>query len=351
MGEVLDGSVSLPRPPHERKCYRMPENLKQLTPVDLSEVWETESQHFTPWLAKEENLMLLGETLGMELEFEAQEINVGGFRADLRCKNTVDDSWVIIENQLEATDHRHVGQLLTYAAGLDAHTVSWIAKTFRQEYRAMLDWQNRITDERYRFFGVEVKVWQIEDSARAVQFDVVSSPNDWSRGVSRNTRRAANQELSERHQKQMRYWTGLHKYMVDAGSSVNFSSPKPSRYLLIGVGRTNFSLMVWQASSRNEIGIWLTISGNDAQAYLYLLEEEKAEIHAEMGEELQWVELSENQRNRICLHKGDTDPLDENDWPQQFEWFTTKLERFNQVFRERIRGLDAADWIPADDDP
>ena len=171
----------------------MCQNLKQLTPVDLSEVWETEPQHFTPWLAQEENLTLLGETLGIDLELEAQEVNVGGFRADLRCKNTVDDSWVLIENQLEATDHRHVGQLLTYAAGLDAHTVIWIAKTFRQEYRAMLDWQNRITDERYRFFGIEVKVWQIEDSARAVQFDVVSSPNDWSRGVSRDTRRAANQ--------------------------------------------------------------------------------------------------------------------------------------------------------------
>ena len=68
---------------------------------------------------------------------------------------------VLIENQLEATDHRHLGQLLTYAAGLDAATVIWIAKTFRSEHAAMLDWQNRITDERYRFFGIEIKVWQI----------------------------------------------------------------------------------------------------------------------------------------------------------------------------------------------
>ena len=169
----------------------MCQNLKQLTPVDLNEVWETEPHHFTPWLAQEENLTLLGKTLGMELELEAQEMNVGDFRADLLCKNTEDDSWVLIENQLEQTDHKHVGQLLTYAAGLDASTVIWIAKTFRSEHCAMLDWQNRITDERYRFFGVEMKVWQIEDSARAVQFDVVSSPNNWTRGVSRDTQRAA----------------------------------------------------------------------------------------------------------------------------------------------------------------
>ena len=325
----------------------MCQNLKQLTPVDLSEVWETEPQHFTPWLAQEENLTLLGKALDMELELEAQEKNVGGFRTDLLCKDTVDDSWVVIENQLETTDHRHVGQLLTYAAGLDAHTVIWIAKTFRQEYRAMLEWQNRITDERYRFFGVEVKVWQIEDSARAVQFDVVSSPNDWSR----DTRRAANQELSETEQRQIRYWTGLREYMVDNGSSVNCPSPRPSRYLQSSIGRTNFGLMVWQASSRNEIGIWLYISGDNAEAYFRLLEEQREDIHTEMDETLEWVELSGNQRNRICLHKSDTDPLDENDWSHQYEWFTATLERFNDVFRERIRRLDADDWIPEEDAP
>lgn len=143
-----------------------------------------QEQHFTPWLAQEENLTLLGKALGIELELEAQEVEIGGFRADLLCKNTADDSWVIIENQLDPTNHNHMGQLLTYAARLDASTVIWIAKTFRHEHREMLDWQNRITDERYRFFGVEMKVWQVEDSPRAIQFDVVSSPNDWVRGVS-----------------------------------------------------------------------------------------------------------------------------------------------------------------------
>ena len=329
----------------------MCQNLKQLTPVDLSKVWETEPQHFTPWLAKEENLTLLGETLGMELELDAQEINVGGFRADLRCKNTVDDSWVIIENQLEATDHRHVGQLLTYAAGLDAHTVIWIAKTFRQEYRAMLDWQNRITDERYRFFGIEVKVWQIEDSARAVQFDVVSSPNDWSRGVSRDTRRAANQELSETEQRQMRYWTGLGEYMVEKGSSVNCPAPTTRSYLRFSIGRTNFFIRAWLVSSSKEIRIWLYVQGDNAKAHYHLLKEQQKAIHNEFGETLEWYELPENESSRISLNKGDTDPLDENDWPHQYEWFTAKLERFNQVFRQRIQALNAADWMAVDDDP
>ena len=325
----------------------MCQELKQLTPVDLSKVWENEPQHFTPWLAKEENLTRLSKTLGIDLELEAQEINIGRFRADLLCKNTVDDSWVLIENQLDPTDHKHVGQLLTYAAGLDASTVIWIAHTFEQEHRAMLDWQNQITDERYRFFGIEVKVWQIGNSDRAVQFDVVSSPNDWRRGVSRDTR----QKLSKTEQRQMRYWTGLREYMAEKGSSVSFPSPRPSRYLDLSIGRTNFWLMIWQTPTRNEIGIWLCIGGENREAYFRLLEEEQADIHTKMGEGLQWVELSGRQRNRICLHKEDAHPEDETDWPQQFEWFTAKLERFNQVFRERIRELNAADWIPEDDVP
>jgi hypothetical protein len=321
----------------------MCQNLKQLTPVDLNEVWETEPNHFTPWLAKEENLTLLGKTLRMELELEAQEINVGDFRADILCKNTVDGSWVLIENQLEQTDHKHVGQLLTYAAGLDAATVVWIAKTFWRGHCAMLDWQNRITDERYRFFGIEIKVWQIENSAHAVQFDVVSSPNDWSRGVNQNTQRAANKQLSETQESQLIFWTGLGEYMVDNGSSLNYPTSIAGRYILFSIGRTNFSLMTWLAHTRSEIGIWLYVKGNNAEAHFRLLQEQQEEIHDEFGEMLEWIELPGSNTKRICLAKVDTDPLDENDWPHQYEWFTAQLERFDKVFRPIIKKLNADD--------
>ena len=322
------------------------DDLKTLTPVDLNEVWETEPQHFTPWLAREENLTLLGKALGIELELEAQEVNVGGFRADILCKNTLDDSWVLIENQLEPTDHRHFGQLLTYAAGLDASTVIWIAKTFRREHCAMLDWQNRITDERYRFFGIEMKIWQIEDSPRAIQFEVVSSPNDWVRGVSQDTQRAANQELSETEQVMRKFWAGLREYMNDNGSNVNCPAPTTRSYLRFSIGRTNFFMSAWLISRTKEIRIWLYMRGNDAKAHFHLLEEQQEEIHNEFGEMLEWYEMPENESSRICLNKADTDPLEESDWLQQYEWFTAKLEQFNHVFRPRIQALNAADWIP-----
>ena len=120
-------------------------NLGRLKRIDdLREVWKTEAQDFTPWLAKEENLTLLGETLNLELELEAVEKDVGPFRADILCRDIDDDSLVLVENQVERTDHRHLGQILTYAAGLNTVTIVWVAKSFTDEHRAALDWLNEI---------------------------------------------------------------------------------------------------------------------------------------------------------------------------------------------------------------
>ena len=139
------------------------------------------------WL-DDENIGLLSETIGLELEVEAQEKHVGPFRADILCKDTVTDSWVLIENQLERTNHTHLGQLLTYAAGLDAVTVVWIAERFTEEHRAALDWLNEITAEGFSFFGLEIELWRIGDSPMAPKFNVVSHPNDWTKTVSRISR-------------------------------------------------------------------------------------------------------------------------------------------------------------------
>jgi len=126
-------------------------SLGRLEKIGLREVWLDEAADFTPWLARPENLRLLGETIGIVLECEAQEKEVGPFRADILCKDTTTGSWVLIENQLERTNHTHLGQLLTYAAGLDAVTIVWITQRFTEEHRAALDWLNEKTEEGINF--------------------------------------------------------------------------------------------------------------------------------------------------------------------------------------------------------
>ncbi len=145
----------------------------------------------------------------MELEVEAQEKKVGPFRADLLCKEIRDHTWVLIENQIERTDHRHLGQLLTYAAGLQAVTVVWTTAQFTDEHRAALDWLNRITGDEFRFFALEVELWCIGDSLAAPKFNVVSQPNRWSKSVADASRTLATEVKSERQRLYGKFWATL----------------------------------------------------------------------------------------------------------------------------------------------
>lgn len=328
----------------------MAEELSRLEAVELREIWDTEAQHFTPWLAEEENLTLLGETLGMkELEIEGTEINVGDFRADILCKNE-DGSRVLIENQLEETDHSHLGQILTYAAGLDVQTVIWIAKTFKDEHRAALDRLNEIAaDKGFRFFGVEIRVWQIEDSARAPQFDVVSSPNNWSRTVSQDTQNEMSKNLSETQLQQEKYWTKLRDYMSQSTNQFKFPKPQAAHYLQFNIGRSDFGIRTWQRRKNDEIGVSIYITGQNAKAYFHLLMEQREELENEFGDQLEWSEEPERNERRIDLQKNDTDPTDESDWNNQHEWLAEKLHLFDKVFRPRIKALNASDWEPPED--
>ena len=234
----------------------MPEKLSRLEEVGLREVWPDEAQDFTPWLAEEENLTLLGKTLDMELELEAQEIYVGDFRADILCRNE-DGSRVLIENQLEKTDHDHLGKILTYSAGLNVHTIIWIAREFRDEQLAALDQLNEITDERFRYFGIEIKVWQIGNSARAPQFEIVCSPNNWSRTVSRDTERTVNKNLSETQQLKKKYWSALRDSMDDKDTQVKWQKPGHWNTQNFSIGRAGSH---WSHARTREITLLLLYS-------------------------------------------------------------------------------------------
>lgn len=233
-------------------------SLGRLEKIDLRDIWRSEAQDFTPWLAQSENLSLLAEALDMELEKEAQEKNVGPFRADILCKDTLDGSWVLIENQLERTDHLHLGQLLTYAAGLHAVTIVWVSTKFTEEHRAALDWLNEITEEKFRFFGLEVELWRIGDSPPAPKFNVVSKPNEWTRSVGDAARRIETETLTETKALQLKFWSELRE-ALEGHRSIRSQKPFPQHWTNFAIGRAGFHLDAVLNTREDRIGVGLYI--------------------------------------------------------------------------------------------
>ena len=142
---------------------------------------------FTPWLAEDDNLTLLADAVGLEITVDETESSVGDFNVDIYATETGTDRKIIIENQLEDTNHDHLGKLITYASGKSADIVIWVVKRAREEHRSAIEWLNNHTDENIAFFLVEIKLYQIGSSDIAVKFEVVEKPNDWTKKIKRNT--------------------------------------------------------------------------------------------------------------------------------------------------------------------
>jgi hypothetical protein len=325
-------------------------NLGRLERVDLRDAWEREADDFTPWLASEENIELLGEAIGIELEVEAEEKRVGPFRADILCKDTATANWVLVENQLEKTDHSHLGQLLTYAAGLEAVTIVWIAKRFTDEHRAALDWLNNVTDESIRFFGLEVELWRIGKSPPAPKFNVVSSPNDWTRTVTEARHAIEQGAISDLKKRYLEFWTEYAERMTNSDCPLKPAKPSPDQWKRFSVGRTGFSIIANAASTTRTILVRISLYPPDSKLHFHALLQRKEEIETAMEVPLDWREMPESGESHIRLVREGLDVGDPKDWPAISEWMILWSTKFDKVFRPIIKDLGPVeDQLPDDE--
>ena len=313
-------------------------DLSRLTKVSLQDVWANEAADFTPWLAKNENIKLLADSLGLELEVEEREKAIGPFRADILCKDFLDGNWVLIENQTAKTDHIHLGQLMTYAAGLDAVTIIWIAEKFTDEHRAALDWLNDITGDKFSFFGIEIELWRIDDSAIAPKFNIVSQPNDWPGAITLPP------NLTEHQQLQLKFWTEFKIYMESHGS-IKCQKPLPQSSMAYSIGRSGFQLNTiissWNSVTEKydpEIRVELKIDSPKPDEHFELLKSEKNQVEDKIDQPMTWYNYEGVRRRRIYVRR-DANISDSSLWPDQFEWLKTNLEIFLNVFGPLVRDL------------
>ena len=313
-------------------------NLGTLQKVEIREIWEHEATEFTPWLAKQENIDMLGSAIGLDLIVEAEEKDVGPFRADILCKDVATNNLVLIENQLERTDHKHLGQLLTYATGLNAVSIIWIAAEFNEEHRATLDWLNKITGQEYNFFGVQIELYKIGNSQIAPDFTVVSKPNNWSRIVSSNTSKMDYEDLGPTKIKQLHFWTRLCEDIKEKKDSpLRVRKPRPQHWHNFAIGASQVNLASTFNTKEEMITAEVYIINN--KEIFKELEKNKESIEKEFGEELEWQLLPDRAASRIKIIKTNCDLENEDNWEEYVNWLIGKLEKLYYVFNKRLTDL------------
>lgn len=314
----------------------MKKPLSTLQRVPLREAWKHEANDFTPWLAETENLNLLADALHLgSLEFVAKEHWVGDFKLDILCTNG--DDQVIIENQLEKTNHNHLGQIITYAAGIGAKKVIWVAESFRPEHVAALDFLNQNTTDELSFYAVELELWRIGDSPFAPKFEVVSRPNDWVKSGREQARVAVTSTPTK--QRLLKFWIALVAHIAIHAPNIRPQKAQPWHWLNNSIGRSGFGLNPTASHRERRLGVELYINHPDSKNHFQALLAQKDVIEKKLGYQLDWQELPEAHACRIAAWRYDCPLEDELLWPDYIKWFTDTLVKMNDVFRPAIQAL------------
>jgi hypothetical protein len=301
--------------------------------VDLRTVWAHEALVFTRWLAEQENIQLLCNELDIEIEDIKMEESSGRYNADIVGIETLTKKKIIIENQLESTDHKHLGQIITYASGLDASIIIWIAKDYNEEHKAAIDWLNKNMSSEIKFFLIQIELWKIGNSLPAPKFNIISQPNDWVKTIE-SAAMAEKGSPSDLRLQQQLFWTQLKNYLKENRSSLNTGrSAKPQHAYSIGINSAKAQITLRLNSRQKQVSCELLIHNN--KDLFAKMELDKVNIENNMGTELEWINDTDTSRTRISKSL-DGDPFEESKWHVYFSWLKDTAEKFQKVFKPYI---------------
>lgn len=320
---------------------RTDRSLGRIEFLNIREVWADEARNFTPWLL--ENSDYLSEVLGIEIELEQRELPVGSFSVDLFGRDLTNEAPLIVENQIEATDHRHLGQLLTYAAGTDATTVVWVASKFRDEHQQALEYLNHMTGDNARFFGIEIQAAVIGDSEPAPLFNLVVQPSDWRAQL---TSQRANANRSKSNQNYLAFWTGFFECLENRHpGAAGVRRAQSRKRLRLHSLRKGTAIVVGFRKS-GQVFVELGIDPGDAsrnREIFDLLENRKGEIEGSIGSSLNWLPL-DNYRTCKIRKEAAGEIEDTERWPEIIDWLVKWYLEFKRVFTDEISALDDSYW-------
>jgi hypothetical protein len=309
------------------------EKLGKLNKVELREAWNHEALDFTKWLAQEQNLALLSEELGIDnIKVIQTEANAGDFKIDILAEEEQTNEKIIIENQLEKTNHDHLGKIITYASSQDARYIIWIAKDIREEHKQAISWLNEHTDEDIGFFAVQIELWKIGDSQPAPKFNIISKPNEWAKTIKQVTTKSG---LTDTKVMQYNFWNDFKEYAKENSKKLRLRKTRPQHWYDLSIGSSEAHIALTINTQIVEIGCEIYIQDNK-DLYEYL-KRKKEEIENQLGENLSWQKLENKKASRIKLSLSGKISENNEQNKELFDWLIEKAEKFQDIFGKYLR--------------
>ena len=301
--------------------------LGKLEEVDIRKAWPHEQYDFSKWLATEENIKELGDALNLSLTDVETEKFVGNYRCDILCKDEITGKMVLIENQLEPTNHDHLGKIITYASGLDAAVVVWIVASARDEHASAIEWLNKHTDDEISFFLMEVHAYKIGDSDPAPQFKIIEQPNDFVKIVKAVSK---NSDMNESQKNRLEFWTQFNEVVDSQGKPFNKRKATTDPWYNVAIGSSDASISIDLVNKEHKIRVSLWI--NDNKDIFDALFQRKDEIETALGFGLEWNRLDNKKASYICTYIKGLDFKKQDNYPMLMEQIVDLVLKMRNVF-------------------
>lgn len=301
--------------------------LGRLKEVDIRELWAHEQYNFSNWLAKEENIELLNETVGLTLTDIDKEVYVGSYRCDLVAVDETTDVKIIIENQLDSTDHDHLGKIITYASGLDANVIIWIVKEAREEHKSAIEWLNNNMAKEISFFLLEIKAYRIGDSLPAPMFKVVEKPNDFIK----SNKSVKDGDLSKTQAERLNFWTEFNRVVTENGKPFNVRKATTDHWYDVAIGTSDAHISITLVNKDGTIGVELYV--RDSKDLFDNLYEHKEEIENKLGFNMHWERLDDKKASRIKSYIPSLNFNKQGNYPELMNLVIERVVLMRNVFK------------------
>lgn len=304
--------------------------LGRLKEVDIRELWAHEQYNFSNWLAKEENIELLNETVGLTLTDIDKEVYVGSYRCDLVAVDETTDVKIIIENQLDSTDHDHLGKIITYASGLDANVIIWIVKEAREEHKSAIEWLNNNMAKEISFFLLEIKAYRIGDSLPAPMFKVVEKPNDFIK----SNKSIKDRDLSKTQAERLNFWTEFNRVVTENGKPFNVRKATTDHWYDVAIGTSDAHISITLVNKDGTVGVELYV--RDSKDLFDNLYEHKKEIESKLGFNMHWERLDEKKASRIKSYLPGLNFNKQGNYPELMNQVIERVVLMRNVFKSYL---------------